>query len=91
MALNLILSLLMLVVCGFMFWILWHIQRSVKEIKRSVDHLATGVALLNDQLTIMLYLEIRDKPELLERSPELKQRALEAAERLGRKQLETGG
>jgi len=90
MELATILSILPLVVLGVLFWITWVIRREVKHIKDSVDHLATGLAVLNDQVTIMLYLEIRDKPELLEKSPDSKQRALEAAERLGRKQLPGG-
>lgn len=87
MELSLILFIIMLVVLGFMFWILRCISRSLKNIRKSLDHLMIEVALLNDQLTILLYLEIKDKPDLLEKSPGLEERALEAAERLGRKQL----
>lgn len=66
---------------GAMCWMMWRIHCALREISKSLE-------VLSDGLTILVYLAAKNSPELLEHAPDLAQKALEAAERLGRKQLE---
>lgn len=86
--LGVVIPILLIIGLGAMFWMLWGIHRSLRGIEQSLDQIETSLIVLSDQLTILLYIDIKkNHPELLEKSPDLLTRALEAAERLGRKQL----
>lgn len=84
-------SLLALAALGAIFWVMWETRRDLKEIEQSLERLEDSLMALNYGLTILLYLTVRDKPDLLAKSPDLERKALEASERLGQKQLLLGG
>lgn len=86
--LTVVIPILLIIALGAMCRILWKIDKSLKNIEQLLE---IGIRVLSDQLTILLYIAIKNNhPELLEKSPDLRNRALEAAERLGRKQLPKG-
>jgi len=90
-SIEIVLVILFALTLGAVCWLLWGLRQAVKDLNHSLERLETSVQMLGDGLTIMLYLAVRDRPELLEKSPDLEKKALEAAERLGRKLLPLGG
>ncbi len=91
------LLLLAFACCAFACWVMVKLRRALTQLEQSLDSLETALVSLEtalvplvDLLTVHAYLQVKDSPNL-EMPLELEKKALEAAGRLGQKQLTMSG